>query len=113
MLGTIIPSYRGAGQDGGSIELPDGVLIMYEFPTAHPSSVFAGVVLLHPPDEMICCDMTVPARPCMEGRVPEIDTDSQLPKTWSGLLGETVPDTFSRHTSDKGDMESLLWPPAR
>ena len=81
MLGTITPSYRGAGQDGGSIGLPDEVLIIKELPTAHPSSLFAGVVLLHPPDEISCCDITVPARPCMDGRVPEIGTDSQLPNT--------------------------------
>jgi len=81
MLGTITPSYRGAGQDGGLIEFPDEVLIINESPTAHESSLFAGVVLLHPPDEIICCDITVPARPCMEGRVPEIDRDSQLPNT--------------------------------
>ena len=81
MLGTITPSYRGAGQDGGLIVFPDEVLITKESPTAHPLSLFAGVVLLHPPDEMMCCDITVLARPCMEGRVPEIDIDSQLPNT--------------------------------
>lgn len=63
MLAIMTPSYRGAGQDGGLRELRDEVLMMKESPTAHPSSVFAGVVSLHPPDEMICCDMTVPARP--------------------------------------------------
>lgn len=63
MLATITPSYRGAGQDAGLREFRDEVLMMKEFPTAHPSLLFVGVVLLHPPDEMICCDMTVPAGP--------------------------------------------------
>lgn len=75
-----------------------------ESPTAHALSVFPGEVALHPPDEMICCDMTVPAGLWKEGRVGT-DRDSQLPNTWRGLLAESVPDIFSRHTSDKGDME--------
>lgn len=63
MLATMTPSYRGAGQDAGLIELRDEVLMTKESPTAHALSVFPGVVALHPPDEMISCEMTVPAGP--------------------------------------------------
>ena len=63
MLATITPSYRGAGQDVGLIELRDEVLMMKDSPTAHELLSFAGVVALHPPDEMICCEMTAPAGP--------------------------------------------------
>jgi hypothetical protein len=80
MLATITPSYRGAGQANGLIELRDEVLMMKESPTAHSSSVFVGVVALQPPDEMICCERTVPARPWIGGRAG-IDMGSQLPNT--------------------------------
>jgi len=80
MLATMTPSYRGAGQDAGLIELCDKVLMIKEFPTAHPLLPSAGVDPSHPPDEIICCDMTVLARPCMEGRV-ETEMDCQLPNT--------------------------------
>jgi hypothetical protein len=45
------------------MELRDEVLIMKESPTAHELSLFAGVVVLHPPDEMIRSEMTAPAGP--------------------------------------------------
>ena len=63
MFETITPSYRGAEQDAGLIEFRDEVLMTKESPTAHELSLFAGVVALHPPDEMICCEMIVPAGP--------------------------------------------------
>jgi hypothetical protein len=74
------PSNRGAVHDAGLMELRDEVLMTKEFPTAQVLLVFAGEVVSHPPDEIICCDMTVPAGPWMEGRVGT-DKESQLPNT--------------------------------
>ena len=51
-----------------------------ESPTAHELLVFVGEAPSHPPEEMICCDKTVPAGPWREGSVG-IDKGSQLPNT--------------------------------
>ena len=109
-FGTRTAPTLGAGHGGG--EIADFSLTSRTNESWVAHEVPISVVTLQPPDTMISCAITVPDWFVRPSRLPIVKR-SQVPFTLLGRLGESVPEIFNLHTSEREFMPVPLNPPAR